>query len=149
MKRQYEEKILDSRLQDFQEELIPVDVLPYLSCLQKVDKEVIEAKQKNEGPTRANSVLVDRIKRRHEGFQDFVQALRKCGFEHTALLLDPYYHYPGEPFLSIFYDYGFKIFGRAIKIESESKSFRPEHYIHSEKTYKTLKHNFEQIGAVL
>lgn len=103
MKRQYEKKILDTRLQDFQEELIPMDVLPYLSCLQQVDKEVIEAKQKNEGPTRANSDLVDRIKRRHGGFQDFVQALRKCGFEHTALLLDPYYRYPGEPLLSILY----------------------------------------------
>jgi len=121
-KRQIEKKILDERLQDFHEELIPVDVLPYLSCLQKVDKEAIEAKQKNEGSTRANSELVDRIKRR-QGFQDFVQALRRCGFEHTALLLDPYYIYPGKPFLSIFYDSAFTIF-RAVQIESESKLFR-------------------------
>ena len=104
--RSYEKKILDTRLKDFHEELIPVDVLPYLSCLQKVDKEAIESTQRNEGPTRANSVLVDRIKRRDKGFQDFVQALRRCGFEHTALLLDPFYKIktPGKPFLSIFYN---------------------------------------------
>ena len=102
MRTRYEKQILDARLQDFHEELIPVDVLPYLSCLQKVDKEKVEATQRNEGPTRANYVLVDRIKRRHRGFQDFVQALRKCGFEHTALLLDPYYSYPGKSFQFIF-----------------------------------------------
>ena len=101
MRSLYEKKLLDKRLQDFQEELIPVEVLPFLSCLQKVDKEAVEATQRNEGPTRANYVLVDRIKRRHRGFQDFVQALRKCGFEHTALLLDPYYSYPGKPFQGI------------------------------------------------
>ena len=124
MKRQYEKKILDKRLPDFQEELIPMDVLPFLSCLQQADKEAIEAKQVNEGPTRANSTLVNRIRRRNGGFQDFVQALRKCGFEHTALLLDPYYHYPGEPLLGIFC-YFLGIIIRAIIIESESKSFRP------------------------
>ena len=130
MKRQYEKQILDKRLEHFQEELIPVDVLPYLSCLQKVDKEAVEATQKNKGPTRANSVLVDRIKRRQRGFQDFVQALRRCGFEHTALLLDPYYNYPGKPFSIFSYGLGFTNF-RAIKIESESRSFRPK--VHSQK----------------
>lgn len=129
-KRQIEKQILDKRLRDFHEELIPIDVLPYLSCLQKADKEAIEATQQNQGPTRANSVLVDRIKRRHRGFQDFVQALRKCGFEHTALLLDPYYNYPGKPFLSMFYDLAFANF-RAIQIKSESKLFRPK--VRSEK----------------
>lgn len=91
-------RILDERLKYFMGEVIPVDLLPYLSCLQKIDKEAIEACQRNEGPTRANSVLVDRIKRR-QGFQDFVQALRTSGCDHTALLLDPYYNYPGKPFL--------------------------------------------------
>lgn len=93
-----EKHILDKRLKDFMEEFIPVDLLPHLSCLLKTDKEAIEASQRNDGPTRANSVLVDRIKRRDKGFQEFVQALRKCGNEHTALLLDPYYNYPGKPF---------------------------------------------------
>lgn len=136
-KRQIEKQILDKRLEDFHEELIPLDVLPYLSCLQKADKEVIEATQKNEGPTRANYVLVDRIKRRHRGFQDFVQALRKCGFEHTALLLDPYYNYPGKSFLSIFYDLAFTQF-RAIQIKSESN--------HSSQEYvqKNLQHKCDQ-----
>lgn len=91
-------KILDERLRHFMEEVIPVDLLPYLSCLQKTDKEAIEACQRNDGPTRANYILVDRIKRR-QGFQNFVQALRTSGYDHTALLLDPYYNYPGKPFL--------------------------------------------------
>ncbi len=94
--KNYEKKILDERLKDFRKEVIPVELFPYLSSLQKTDKEFIEARQKNEGPTRANDLLVDRLKRRHKGFQDFVQALRKCGFEHTALLLDPYFNYPGN-----------------------------------------------------
>lgn len=93
----YEKKILDERLKDFMGEVIPVELLPYLPCLQKTDKEAIEAKQTNDGPTIANQVLVDRLKRRDKGFQQFVQALRKCGSEHTALLLDPYYNYPSKP----------------------------------------------------
>ena len=97
--KNYEKIILDKRLPDFMEEVIPIELLPHLSSLQKTDREAIEARQIAEGPTRANYILVDRLKRRHKGFQDFVQALRKCGFEHTALLLDPYYNYPGEPLL--------------------------------------------------
>ena len=96
--KNYEKQILDKRLPDFMEEVIPIELLPFLFCLQKTDKEFIEASQTKYGPTRANSDLVDRLKRRHKGFQNFVQALRKCGYEHTALLLDPYYNYPGKPF---------------------------------------------------
>lgn len=92
--RPYEKKILEERLKDFMEEVIPVDLLPHLSCLQQTDKEAIEATQNNKGPTTANQTLVDRLKRRDKGFSEFVRALRKCGSEHTALLLDPYYNYP-------------------------------------------------------
>ncbi len=101
----YEKKILEKRLKYFMKEVIPVELFPFLSCLEQIDKEAIEASQGNHGPTRANSVLVDRLKRRQKGFQDFVQALRKCGFEHTALILDPYYNYPGNSWLYIFYNF--------------------------------------------
>ena len=99
--RPYEKKILEERLKDFMEEVIPGDLLPYLSCLQQTDKEAIEATQRNKGPTTANQTLVDRLKRRDKGFSEFVRALRKCGSEHTALLLDPYYNYPSKPLCSI------------------------------------------------
>ena len=99
--RPYEKKILEERLKDFMEEVIPGDLLPYLSCLQQTDKEAIEATQRNKGPTTANQTLVDRLKRRYKGFSEFVRALRKCGSEHTALLLDPYYNYPSKPLCSM------------------------------------------------
>ncbi|XP_078348477.1 ATP-dependent RNA helicase DHX58-like [Oculina patagonica] len=119
--KNYEKKILDERLKDFRKEVIPVELFPYLSSLQKTDKEFIEARQKNEGPTRANDLLVDRLKRRHKGFQDFVQALRKCGFEHTALLLDPYFNYPVDTEDDETADadgpgVGFKMIGTAIDV---------------------------------
>ena len=99
--RPFEKKILEERLKDFMEEVIPGDLLPYLSCLQQTDKEAIEATQRNKGPTTANQTLVDRLKRRDKGFSEFVRALRKCGSEHTALLLDPYYNYPSKPLCSM------------------------------------------------
>ncbi|KAL9989319.1 hypothetical protein ACROYT_G003856 [Oculina patagonica] len=102
-------------------EVIPVELFPFLSCLEQIDKEAIEASQGNHGPTRANSVLVDRLKRRQKGFQDFVQALRKCGFEHTALILDPYYNYPVDTEDDETADtagsvIGFKMIGTAIDV---------------------------------
>ena len=98
-KQIHEKEILGERLKYFMHEVIPVELLPFLSSLQQMDREAVEASQRNEGPTRANHILVDKLKRRPKGFQNFVQALRKCGYEHTALLLDPYYNYPGKPFL--------------------------------------------------
>ena len=94
--RPYEKQILDQRLKDFQYEVIPIELLPFLPCLIQEDKEVIEAEQTNRGPIKATAVLVDRLKRRQKGFQDFVKALRKCGSEHTALLLDPNYNFRGK-----------------------------------------------------
>ncbi|PFX15412.1 putative ATP-dependent RNA helicase DDX58 [Stylophora pistillata] len=94
--RSDEKKILNERLKDFMEEVIPVDLLPYLTCLQQTDKEDIEATQNNKGPTTANQTLVDRLKRRDKGFSHFVRALRQTGNEQTALLVDPYYLYPSK-----------------------------------------------------
>ena len=77
-------------------EVIPVELFPYLPCLIAQDKEEIFATQNNHGPIRATMTLVDRLKRRDKGFPQFVQALRKCGGEHTALLLDPFYRIKGK-----------------------------------------------------
>ena len=92
-----EKQILDQRLKDFQYEVIPDELFPFLRCLIPEDKEAIKAEQTNRGPIRATAVLVDRLKRRH-GFQDFVKALRKYGSEHTALLLNPNYNFRGKYF---------------------------------------------------
>ena len=91
-----EKQILDQRLKDFQYEVIPDELFPFLRCLIPEDKEAIKAEQTNRGPIKATAVLVDRLKRRQKGFQDFVKALRKCGSEHTALLLDPNYNFRGK-----------------------------------------------------
>ena len=89
--RPREKQLIDKRLKDFIEEVLPVDLFPYLPCLFQGDKEEIQAVQTNHGPMKATQTLVDRLKRRDKGFANFVQALRKCGGAHTALLLDPYY----------------------------------------------------------
>ena len=94
--RPYEKQLLDERLKHFMREVIPEELLPYLPCLTDQDQQEILAKQTNHGHIRATSVLVDRLKRREEGFPQFVQALRSCGAEHTALLLDPYYKIKGK-----------------------------------------------------
>lgn len=98
--RPREKQLIDKRLKDFNEEVVPVDLIPYLPCLVQQDKEEIAAMQTNHGPTRATLTLVDRLKRRDKGFANFVQALRKCGGSHTALLLDPYYMINGWYHLS-------------------------------------------------
>lgn len=97
--RPYEKQILDKRLQDFMKEVIPVELFPYLPCLIDQDKQEILATQTNHGPIRATMMLVDRLKRRDKAFVQFVQALRKCGGEHTALLLDPFYRIKGKQFV--------------------------------------------------
>ena len=134
-----EKKILDTRLKDFMGEVNPVDLLPYLPCLEQMDKEAIEAKQNNMGPTTANQILVDRLKRRNKGFVQFVRALRTSGNEHTALLVDPYYIYPSKPVLCLvllwcysnsqLYDYilfSWRLFGFKLILRSRIISFQFE-----------------------
>ena len=96
--RPLEKQLLEKRLKDFMEDVIPDELFPYLPCLINQDKEEIEANQKLHGPIKATMILVDRLKRRDKGFENFVQALRHCGLEHTALLLDPFYRVKGKPF---------------------------------------------------
>lgn len=87
-----EKRLLDKKLKDFMMDVVPVDLLPYLPCLTRFDKEEIEASQRNHGPTRACCVLVDRLKKRQRGFQQFLQALSQSGSHHVVWLLDPNYY---------------------------------------------------------
>lgn len=87
-----EKRLLDKKLKDFMMDVVPVDLLPYLPCLTRFDKEEIEASQRNHGPTRACCVLVDRLKKRQRGFQQFLQALSHNGSHHVVWLLDPNYY---------------------------------------------------------
>ena len=87
-----EKRLLDKKLKDFMMDVVPVDLLPYLPCLTRFDKEEIEASQRNHGPTRACCVLVDRLKKRQRGFQQFIQALSQNGSHHVVWLLDPNYY---------------------------------------------------------
>ena len=98
--RPREKQLIDKRLKDFIEEVLPVELFPYLPCLKQQDKEEIAAVQTNHGPMKATQTLVDRLKRRDKAFANFVQALRKCGGAHTALLLDPFYMINGWYHLS-------------------------------------------------
>ena len=89
----YEKELLDKRLKDIMTDIIPTELLPRLPCLTRFDQEEIQAAQSNHGPVRASMVLIDRLKRRRDGFQQFVQALSECGSQHIALMLDPYCTY--------------------------------------------------------
>lgn len=70
-------------------DVIPVDMLPYLSCLTSNDKERIKCEETNYGPIRAAQELLCRLVRRPNGFQEFIRALRETGYEHLADLLLP------------------------------------------------------------
>ena len=83
------ERLMKERLKDFQKHVRPVELLPDLSCLTKVDKEKIIAESDREGPTIANYTLVDRLGKREHGFLQFVKALKANGLYQVALLLDP------------------------------------------------------------
>lgn len=71
------------------DDVIPVDMLPYLSCLTSRDKDAIKCEETNHGPMRATQILVDRLVRRPNAFQEFIRALRETGCGHLAELLYP------------------------------------------------------------
>ena len=89
MGRSDEKKLLTERLQYFIEEVFPCDLLPWLACLTTADKQQIQRDQDRHGDIKATETLVDRLKRRQDGFSQFVIALRSNGSEHVAMLLDP------------------------------------------------------------
>lgn len=67
--------------------VIPVDMLPYLSCLTPADKERIKCEERNYGPIQAAQELLDRLVRRRDAFQDLIRALRHTGCGHLVELL--------------------------------------------------------------
>ena len=76
-------------LSDLVDDVIPVDMLPYLSCLTSNDREEIKCEETNHGPMRATQKLVERLVRRPNAFQEFIGALRETGCQHLAELLYP------------------------------------------------------------
>ena len=71
------------------QDVIPVDMLPYLLCLTHSDKEAIAHEETRFGPMRAAQELLSRLRRRPDGFEQFIQALTATGCAHLADLLDP------------------------------------------------------------
>ena len=88
MEREQKE-LIKRHLSDLVDDVIPVDMLPYLSCLTSNDKEEIICEEANRGPMRATQKLVERLVRRPNAFQEFIRALRETGCEHLAELLYP------------------------------------------------------------
>jgi len=85
-----EQRVLIKRyLSSLVDDVIPVDMLPYLSCLTSNDKEEIRCEETNHGPMRATQKLVERLIRRPNAFQEFIRALRETGCQHLAELLYP------------------------------------------------------------
>lgn len=90
--RYMENHLLREREEYFVENLCPVDLFPYLTCLSVPDKEQIECDSKQNGDSRATQTLFDRVIRRgDEAFPIFVRALRETGYDNLAMILDPHY----------------------------------------------------------
>lgn len=88
MERQHRQ-LISRYLPDLVDDVIPVDMLPYLSCLTSNDREEIKCEETNHGPMRATQKLVERLVRRPNAFHEFIRALRVTGCEHLAELLYP------------------------------------------------------------
>jgi hypothetical protein len=82
-------QLIAERHQHFKNDVNPQDLLPHLTCLVEEDKQEIECVISRQGPIRALSTLIDRLRRRRNGFEQFVMALRMNSLDHVALLLDP------------------------------------------------------------
>ena len=126
-----EKRILDKTLKDFMMDVVPVDLLPYLPCLTRFDKEEVEASQRNHGPTRACCVLVDRLKKRQRGFQQFLQALSQSGSHHVVWLLDPNYYTSHEGEINITLEMQSNYFennpAEAFGVQENNEIFRSVH----------------------
>lgn len=84
-----EKELINRYFPELVDDVIPVDMLPYLSCLTSNDKERIKCDETNHGPIRATQELLFRLVRRRNGFQEFIRALRATGCGHLADLLLP------------------------------------------------------------
>ena len=70
-------------------DIIPSDILSWLMCLTDNDKDVITAEERNSGPTKAATKLLNLLQRRPNSFEQLVCALRENCLQHLAKLLDP------------------------------------------------------------
>ena len=65
-------------------DVIPVGMLPYLSCLTPADKERIlkRCEERNHVPIQAAQELLDRLVRRRNTFQGLIRGLRETDYDH-------------------------------------------------------------------
>ena len=89
-------QLIDKFFSDLVNDVIPVDMLPYLPCLTQNDKEKIRCEEANHGPMRATQELLNLLVRRRNAFHELVQALRRTRLEHLADLL----HSPDDGILN-------------------------------------------------
>ncbi|XP_048587741.1 antiviral innate immune response receptor RIG-I isoform X2 [Nematostella vectensis] len=92
-------ELITKRLQYFQHDFRPTELLPRLTCLTEADSQQVECDENNKGATRATWTLIDKLKRRENGFEQFVLAVRCEGLGHIALLLDHSFEVSDEDIL--------------------------------------------------
>lgn len=84
-----ERDLISENITQLVEDVIPIDMLPYLPCLTKSDKEKIKCEETNHGSMRAAQELIDRLVRRRNSFREFITALCETGCRHLAEQLCP------------------------------------------------------------
>ncbi|XP_068726649.1 uncharacterized protein [Montipora capricornis] len=84
-----ERYLIDQYFPQITQDVIPVDMLPYLNCLTQNDREAIASEEMRQGHMRAAQELLSRLRRRTDGFEQLIQALNATGCEHLANLLVP------------------------------------------------------------
>ncbi|CAH3037473.1 unnamed protein product [Pocillopora meandrina] len=91
-----ERDLISENITQLVEDVIPVDMLPYLPCLTKSDKEKIKCEETNHGSMRAAQELIDRLVRRRNSFRQFIEALCETGCRHLAEQLFPLQFHEGN-----------------------------------------------------
>ena len=91
-----ERDLISENITQLVEDVIPVDMLPYLPCLTKSDKEKIKCEETNHGSMRAAQELIDRLVRRRNSFRQFIEALCETGCRHLAEQLCPLQFHEGK-----------------------------------------------------
>ncbi|XP_046850121.1 uncharacterized protein LOC124443679 isoform X2 [Xenia sp. Carnegie-2017] len=82
-----ERNVIDKFAVDLKSDVLPIDLLPFLTCLTEDDREQIQCKQDREGPRSAVTILLDRLKKREKGFEQFLSALEDNGCKHLQKML--------------------------------------------------------------
>ncbi|XP_013403698.1 uncharacterized protein LOC106168967 [Lingula anatina] len=87
--REYKKRIQEN-CAELVDKVDPAQLMPYLSCLTKQDREAITGDERhNGGRSIAAMTLLDRLQRRDEWFPQFISALRETGQLKLARKLDP------------------------------------------------------------